>query len=84
MIAVVAGVLALVLVAGCGVVIGRGGVGDLVARLNPMAKLAVFGVVLVLVAATGWTLGSVVGPVGDQPVPSAPSGTGHGDSGHGG
>lgn len=85
MMAVVAGVLSLVLVAGCGLVIGWGGVGDLVARLNPTTKLAVFGVALVLVAAAGWTVGSVVGPIGDRSGPPMPVESGHSDnSEHGG
>ncbi|MCE6995289.1 hypothetical protein LZG04_10770 [Saccharothrix sp. S26] len=82
--AVVAGVLALILVAGCGWVVGRGGVGDLVARLTPMAKLAAFGVVLVLVAAAAWTLGSAVGPIGDPPMSVSPQPSHSGDNGHGG
>ncbi|MFD2414905.1 hypothetical protein [Amycolatopsis pigmentata] len=72
----VTGALSLVLVAGCGWVLGAGGVGDLVARLNPATKLTVFGVVLILVAATGWTIGSLAGPIGDRPV--APAHGGHG------
>lgn len=78
-----AAVLAVLLVAGCGLVIGLGGVGDLVARMTPMVKLAAFGGVLVLVAAAAWSLGSAVGQIGDQPSPAAP-GSGHdGDAGHG-
>ncbi|MFC6091712.1 hypothetical protein [Saccharothrix lopnurensis] len=84
MMVVVAGVLAAILLAGCGVAIGMGGVGDLVARLSPMGKLAAFGVVLVLVAATAWTLGSAVGPIGDQPTPVVPGADHTGESGHGG
>lgn len=82
--AIVAGVLAVALVAGCGLVIGMGGVGDQVARLSPLAKLGLYGAVLVLVAATAWTLGSAVGPIHDQP--SSPTrGTDHRDGGdHGG
>ena len=81
--AVAASALAVILVAGCGLVIGAGGVGDLVARMTPMVKLAAFGGVLVLVAAAAWTLGSAVGPLGDRstPVVSEPGHTG--DSGHG-
>ncbi|ROP42060.1 hypothetical protein [Saccharothrix texasensis] len=82
--AVVAGVLALVLVAGCGWVIGMGGVGDLVARLTPLGKLAAFGGVLVLVAAAAWTAGAAVGPVGDPPASVAPTSDHSGDRGHGG
>ncbi|MFE9751237.1 hypothetical protein ACFYOT_40555 [Saccharothrix saharensis] len=76
--AIVAGVLALVLVAGCGLVIGRGGIGDVVARLSPIAKLGLYGAVLILVAATAWTLGSAVGPIHDQPSPPVED-TGHSD-----
>ncbi|XVS62012.1 hypothetical protein ACQPYE_27565 [Actinosynnema sp. CA-299493] len=82
MMAVVAGVLAVVLLVGCGVAIGMGGAGELVARLNPVGKLAAFGVVLVLVAAAAWTLGSAVGPIGGQPVTGVSedhSGDGHGE-----
>ncbi|MGM1060674.1 hypothetical protein [Saccharothrix sp. Mg75] len=82
MMLVVVGVLALIFVAGCGWAIGTGRAGDVVARLTPMAKLAAFGVVLVLVAATAWTLGSAVGPIGDSPASVSPE-PGHGDeSGH--
>ncbi len=82
--AVAAGVLALILLAGCGWAIGMGGVGHLVARLSPMGKLAAFGIVLVLVAAAAWTLGSAVGPIGDSPT-SVPAEPGHArDNGHGG
>ncbi|XVS61928.1 hypothetical protein ACQPYE_27105 [Actinosynnema sp. CA-299493] len=81
---VVAGVLALVLVAGCGWAIGVGGVGDRIARLTPVAKLVAFGVVLVLVAAAAWTLGSVVGPIGGQSAVVVPEPGHDGDSGHGG
>ncbi|MFD0204369.1 MULTISPECIES: hypothetical protein [Saccharothrix] len=80
---VVAGVLAVVLVAGCGLVIGLGGVGDLVARMTPMVKLAAFGGVLVLVAAAAWSLGSAVGPIGDRPSPAVPESGHEGDAGHG-
>ncbi|WP_146174123.1 hypothetical protein [Saccharothrix carnea] len=71
-----AAVLAVILVAGCGLVIGMGGAGDLVARMTPMLKLAAFGGVLVLVASAAWTLGAAVGPFGDQPSPVVPE-TGH-------
>ncbi len=84
MMAVVAGVLALVLVAGCGWALAMGGVGELTSRLNPVAKLAVFGVVLVSVAASGWTIGSAVGPLGDQPASVVPEPVHTGDGGHGG
>lgn len=83
MMVVAAGVLAVILVAGCGLVIGMGGAGELVAQMTPVAKLAAFGGVLVLVAAAAWTLGSAVGPIGERPTPVV-SEPGHtGDSGHG-
>jgi hypothetical protein len=82
--AVVAGVLALVLVASCGWVIGMGGVGDLVARLTPLSKLVAFAGVLVLVASAAWTVGSAVGPIGDPPPSAVPTSDHSGDSGHGG
>ncbi|WP_447002105.1 hypothetical protein ACRAKI_20410 [Saccharothrix isguenensis] len=81
--AIVAGVLALVLVAGCGWVIGMGGVGDLVARSTPLGKLVAFAGVLVLVAAAAWTAGSVVGPIGGPPPSVVPTSDHSGDNGHG-
>jgi hypothetical protein len=83
MMVVVAGVFAVILVASCGLVIGMGGADELVARMTPVGKLTAFGGVLVLVAAAAWTLGSAVGPIGEQPTPVV-SEPGHiGDSGHG-
>lgn len=83
MVTVFAVVLAFILVTACGLVIGMGGAGDFVARLNPVAKLSVFGVVLVLVAAAGWTVGSVVGPIDDQPPSVVPEHGDNGSDGHG-
>jgi drug/metabolite transporter (DMT)-like permease len=83
MMMVIAGVLALVLVAGCGWLIGLGGVGDLLARSTPMVKVAVFGIVLVLVAAAGWTIGSIVGPIGDRPTSVIPASDDDGHNEHG-
>jgi hypothetical protein len=70
---VVAGALALVLVAGCGYVIGAGDVGSLLARLSPVAKLSLFGAVLILVMATGWTVGSIIRPFDTPPTSVVPT-----------
>ena len=81
--AIVAGALAVILVTSCGLVIGMGGVGDLVARTAPMVKLAAFGGLLALVAAVAWTLGTAVGPIGEQPTPVVSVPDHAGDSEHG-
>ncbi len=81
MITVIAGALTLALVAGCAWAVSVGELSAFLGRLNPVGRLVTYGVVLVLVASAGWTVGSVAGPADDRPVPVVPV---SGDTGDGG